>query len=223
MDINNRQKDFPWFNKERNYISVIGVGGIGSWLSFSLARANYNIVIYDMDVIEAHNINGQLFSISDVGKHKVNAMRDFINSYCDKRINTFSAFTEDSVPMQHTFLALDNMKVRKIAVQKWFERYKNTANKILIDGRMEGEQGIIYVIKDEESYNKWMDEWFPDEQVSDGVCTMKSSTFNGMMIAANMTAVFNNYVANFYSGNSIREIPYKIEYGFPGLIYDVII
>ena len=220
VEFNARQKDFDWFSPKD--VLIIGAGGIGSWLALSLSRANNKILLYDFDRIDAHNIGGQLFSKNDIGRLKTDAIRKFISEYSDSYVNTYSRYDEAGLTAQYTFLAVDNMEVRKLAVEKWFKMYGDYDDKILIDGRMEGEQGIIYIIKNGDDYNRWMAEWFSDDEIQDGLCTMRATSFNGMMIAANMTAVFNNYIANKATGMDIREVPYKIEYGFQGLIYDII-
>ena len=56
-----RFKDAPWFPERDEVVMIGGAGGIGSWLTFLLVRAGFKPTVYDFDVIEEHNIGGQLF------------------------------------------------------------------------------------------------------------------------------------------------------------------
>lgn len=227
-EINDRQKDFPWMKKD-SLATLIGVGGIGSWVGFLLARIGYSLIMYDGDRVEPHNLGGQLFKITDVGEFKTSSLIHINNDFSNWiKTNVFGYFVENSFVTNITILGLDNMATRKLAVTKWKKLYdaknKDSDTKsplILIDGRLEGEQGIIYTIDSQETYDAWMDEWFPDDKISDGPCTMRATSYNGAMIASNIIAILNNKVANYYAGDTIREVPYKIEYGLPGFIFDV--
>lgn len=69
------------FDKFTNAIVyVIGVGGVGSWTAESLARtAIGKIVLVDMDVLVASNINRQLPALTDtIGESKIDVMADRI-------------------------------------------------------------------------------------------------------------------------------------------------
>lgn len=223
--INDRQKDFPWMSPQD--IIVIGAGGIGSWTAMLLARIGHNIQLFDMDTVESHNIGGQLFSAQDVGSQKTSALSRMIHSYCPGvTIDTFGEYSEYTYSSHTVILAVDNMKVRKTAVDMWHQYQLSYPDKtkpnILIDGRLEGEQGIIYALDSVNDIERWRKEWFPDEKIPDGPCTMRSTSYNGAMMAANIVAILNNKIANKKCNDDIREVPYKIEYGFPGFVYDVI-
>ena len=60
-----RFKDAPWFPKEETNVIVGGAGGIGSWLTLLLSRAGFYPVVYDFDVLEGHNLAGQLYTQKD--------------------------------------------------------------------------------------------------------------------------------------------------------------
>jgi molybdopterin/thiamine biosynthesis adenylyltransferase len=225
--LHNRQKDFSWFKQQQ--ILIVGAGGIGGFTALALARINHRLHIFDMDIVEAHNIAaGQFFTTDNIGSRKTQALRGNIIRFSNNfDISTYGEYDEDSLTMPNTILAVDNMKVRKIAVEKWAKQYlidgdPEETHPILTDGRLEGEQGIIYTLRSQEDVNRWMAEWFPDDEIEDGACTMRATSYNAMMIAANITAIFNNHIANIVAGDDIREVPFKLEYGFPGLMYDIV-
>jgi len=58
---------------------IIGCGSVGSLIALQLAKAGVgNFVLMDTDILEIHNICRHQCGISDLGKYKVNAVRDRI-------------------------------------------------------------------------------------------------------------------------------------------------
>ena len=113
-----RFKGFPWFNliqDENVYIG--GAGGIGSWLSFFLARSGVqSIVIFDDDQIESHNTSGQMFKHSQIGLNKVKAVTDNIYEFTGKFITSYTEKINEDTPLgRYFFSAFDNMEARKNA------------------------------------------------------------------------------------------------------------
>jgi len=75
--IYDRQKELP-LNIPPS-VSVIGVGGVGSWVALDFALVGVkNIVLVDPDKIEASNLNRTPFKLSQVGKHKVQALMELV-------------------------------------------------------------------------------------------------------------------------------------------------
>jgi len=58
-------------------VIVAGSGGVGSWVAIFLALAGVKeISLFDQDILEVHNLNRLPFSYSDVGKKKVNVLKE---------------------------------------------------------------------------------------------------------------------------------------------------
>ncbi len=64
-------------------VTVVGAGGVGSWVLASLAAAGIGTLrVCDFDTIETSNLNRQiLFSASDVGKPKLDVITDWIRQF----------------------------------------------------------------------------------------------------------------------------------------------
>lgn len=60
---------------KRSRVTVLGVGGLGSYVALELAAAGVgDLLLVDDDLVEAHNLNRQiLYTQDDVGKSKVGA------------------------------------------------------------------------------------------------------------------------------------------------------
>ena len=73
-EINDAVKDFT--------VAVLGCGGLGSQVAWILARLGVGkLILYDFDVVEASNLNRQNYSISDIGKKKVQATAEKITDW----------------------------------------------------------------------------------------------------------------------------------------------
>ena len=63
-----RFRGVEWYDEaSKNDIIIGGIGGIGSHLCFLMSRMNPNYMyLFDGDTVEAANLSGQLYSISDI-------------------------------------------------------------------------------------------------------------------------------------------------------------
>ena len=98
-NFNNEERDlysrnlnfFAWIDTEGKYynywevlnilknskVLILGAGGTGSVCANSLARLGIGkLTIVDYDTVELNNLNRQLFSYSDIGKKKTEALKD---------------------------------------------------------------------------------------------------------------------------------------------------
>jgi sulfur carrier protein ThiS adenylyltransferase len=72
----------------RSSVGIAGAGGLGSNVAFSLARAGVGrLVIADSDRIEPSNLNRQQYFVDQVGRVKVEALRESL-----LRVNPFSVY-----------------------------------------------------------------------------------------------------------------------------------
>ena len=69
-------------------VGIAGAGGLGSNVAVSLARAGTGrLIIADFDKIEPSNLNRQQYFINQIGRRKVEALRENL-----KKINPFSEY-----------------------------------------------------------------------------------------------------------------------------------
>ena len=62
-----RFKDAPWFPVASEPVLIGGAGGIGSWLTFFLAKIGFSPIVYDFDTIEEHNLGKSIILLTFVG------------------------------------------------------------------------------------------------------------------------------------------------------------
>lgn len=213
-----RFKDAEWFPKTKTEVLIGGQGGIGSWLALFMTRAGFRCITYDMDIVESHNLGGQLFSQDSIGKSKVTAVNNVIKSLTGDNVIGFNKiYDKESVVNQYTFSAFDNMAARKIMFNRWVEIYANNLNAIFIDGRLGMEHMEIFCVKanNESSIERYKKYLFEDSQIEDAACTLKQTSHSAAMIASHMMAFFTNQMSNIATGMPIREVPFFWQYLIP--------
>lgn len=217
-----RFSDATWFNyiNKRN-ILIAGCGGIGSFFSFILSRVNpESIILYDDDNVDLTNLAGQLFSNSDIGKPKVEAMNYFIRNYScfySLFINN-TKFTEDDCAYPITVGCFDNMEARRLLFYKWkalvIEAKEEERNQYLfIDARLAAEEFQVYCFTGNDFYNikRYSEEClFSDSEAEETVCSYKQTSFCANMIGSIMTNLIVNYSANMVG--DYRDLPYFTYY-----------
>ena len=211
-----RFKSAPWFEgSEKEVISLLGAGGIGSNALYSLAKtipATFRVC--DFDRIETHNIGTQFFRTSDIGKYKVEGLKQTMVDFgCGDKIKIFADNIEQ--PEMHeiifrpiTITGFDNMKARKLAFEKW----KELPNReLFIDGRLRANLYEVYSVFPGEREEMYEATLFDDKDVDDGPCTFKQTAYFAMLIGARITNVLVNYLSNKYSEDPIYVVPFKIK------------
>ncbi len=194
-----------------DYITLIGAGGIGSYLTYYLGRVdNFDIALYDYDIVDESNLGGQMFLANQKGQNKTIAAKTNMKMFSEIKhnIHVMSKFDEDCDATPITFVCPDNILARKIAFNKWKEL---PDRKVFIDGRMLAESGYIYTVVPgrEEEYEKTL---FDDKDVEDVLCSMKATSHCGAMTGALMMSMFNNWCANQVVGVEAFDIPLKLEF-----------
>ena len=235
-----RFSGLEWFPTPEKKIDIHigGAGGIGSWTAFFLARIGYNVVIYDVDTVETHNLSGQLFSIDDIGRRKVAAVNALISRFCDSSLTTYSSFIQDHTILNpYMISAFDNMEARKAMLEK-FENYirvrENLISQIMdseggivpedkycisdvplfIDGRMEAEQIQIFCVTPDR-IERYKETLFEDSSVEDAPCSFKQTSHTASMMGSLITTLFTNHITNLKLGEKIREVPFRTDFYSP--------
>lgn len=141
----NLTKSFEFFNPQevKGKIHIVGCGSVGSTVAEMLARHGVdNFVLYDFDVVEAHNIVNQMFVQSDVGSLKVDATERIIKDINpDATVKKYGEGYTDQVLDGYVFLAVDNIELRREVCEK---NKSNHMIKVMFDFRTRLEDAQHY-------------------------------------------------------------------------------
>lgn len=223
-DTTSRFSSAIWYeNIQKKTIILAGVGGIGSYVGFLLARMKPNAMfIYDDDIVEAVNMSGQLYGQSDLGLSKVSALAEMVRNYANySSIFAISErFTNESEASDIMICGFDNMEARKLFFNKWeahvaSKPIEERANCLYIDGRLAAEEFQVLCIKGDDEFNisRYAHEFlFSDAEADETVCSYKQTTFCANMIASYMVNLFVNFCANQCNPLIDRDLPFLTTY-----------
>lgn len=213
-----------WYmNIQKKAVILAGVGGIGSFVGFLLARMKpVSMFIYDDDIVESANMSGQLYGQSDLGRPKVSALAEMIRNYADYS-SVFAInerFTEESEASDTMICGFDNMAARKLFFDKWVNHVQSKPeeerkNCLFIDGRLAAEEFQVLCIKGDDEYNinRYNNEFlFSDAEADETICSYKQTTFCANMIASYMVNLFVNFCANQCEPLIDRDLPFLTTY-----------
>ena len=214
---NLRFQGLDWYSQDNAPVVVVGgAGGIGSWLSFFLARANFNVILSDFDTVEEHNIGGQLFKRNQIGKYKAEAVGRNVSEFSTNTINAqVVKITEETATHEFMFSAFDNMDARRAMFKVWKRSWNSMNRPIFIDGRLNAEQFQIFCVTPENADVYERTHLFNDSEVEDAPCSAQQTTHTAAMIAGHMVGFFTNHITNINLRDEVREIPFMYEYFTP--------
>lgn len=176
-------------------ITIIGLGGIGSFVAQYLTIMGFkNIIGYDNDIVEAHNLSSTAYPLDSVGDTKVEAMSLLHKQYSEDW-QTFEGrkkeWTSSDTLGHYTIVCTDDMESRKMVYKK-FKDLSNT--RFLIDARMGATTvELVTTTKYDDSY---VEHWVPTNSVPPAPCSMKHTLFATTTIASFVTSQVQNLIAN---------------------------
>ena len=221
-DATSRFSGAAWFEAiQKRSVILAGLGGIGSYVLYILSRMRpLQIFLYDDDVVERANLSGQMYSLSMIGKKKVNAMAALAKDFSEYNgvmaiPNKFESTTSAGDIMIAGF---DNMEARSIFFNAWINHVIHQENKeqcLFIDGRLDMEEFQVFCIRGDDTYNikRYQKEYlFGDWQAPDTVCSMKQTTYCANMIGSVIVNLYTNFISNTLNPEIERSLPFKTYY-----------
>lgn len=167
-------------------ILVVGAGWIWSTVVVNLAKMwMKNITVVDFDTVEDHNLQSQFYRQQDIGKLKVDALKEIVIEQAGIEINTINAefSPEMTTWMQIVLPLVDNNDIRKEIIDASVDVPH------IIDARMWWTFFEIYNMHYAERSDYYADFWYPQSEVTATVCSEKSSCFNCFASAAVVCSV----------------------------------
>ena len=179
----------------RTPITVIGAGAVGSFTVLALAKSGAErITVYDDDTVESHNMPNQWYRLADLGRPKVEALKELVREMTGVEIEIrFERFT-DQPATEVTICAVDNMDMR---IALWGLLHPRPA--LYIDARMGAEVGKVMCVG---AFGHWYEETLhPSSEAYRAPCTARAT----MYCASGLAAFIAGQVANYASDRPTRE------------------
>jgi hypothetical protein len=176
---------------------------------------------------------GQLYGIQDVGKTKVDAIKDVITRLCGE-VNVNTLNEEVSIEKEGRWkqvlkmsdvvcVTFDSIRAREIVYNYWFENAKE--HSLFIDGRMSIENGQIFTVHEDdepEVFTHYENSFFNDSSIPQAPCTLKATSHCGSIIASLMTSQITNYLTNYNPANMERTVFKQFDFNLPLGIFEAV-
>lgn len=186
-------------------VTVIGAGAIGSFTVLNLAKMGFSdITVWDFDSVDEVNLSSQFYRRSDIGKPKVEALRDLVRDFTGTEIKAVNQKYESGVFNGVVISAVDSMAVRKTI---WENHYlKSFGTRIVIDPRMSAEFAALYCANplsadDHARYSKTL---HSDENSVQERCTAKATMYTVGMISGFVSRVMRDVLSDKTYVNSVQ-------------------
>lgn len=206
-------KSFEFFDPSTcpDDLCVIGCGSVGSTVAELLTRFGLeNIMLYDFDVVEEHNLANQMFTRKDLYQKKVYAVGDNLLAINPALKDTIRYYSEGWKPGQrlsgYVFLCVDDIDLRRKIVE---ENKYNLNIKAIFDFRTALTECQHYAAdwskaQDKKDLLNWMD--FTHEEAQKAVpvsaCNVPLCVAPTVRLVANMGVC--NFI-NFVKGEPLKK------------------
>ena len=222
-----------WYSAiQSKVITLAGVGGIGSYVGFLLARLKpAGLYLYDPDIVEQANMSGQLYGSGDLGQAKVSSLHRMLQVYANyyNSVTYQERFTAESEATDIMICGFDNMEARKLFFDAWEDRLMSKPEEergkmLFIDGRLAAEEFQVFAIQgnDTRAMREYRSKWlFSDAVADETICSYKQTTFMANMIASVMVNLFVNFVANECNPIIDRDVPFMTQYSADTMYFKV--
>lgn len=219
MDITKHWSVFDPSKLGRGKIAIAGVGALGSALAIQLAKlGNENMVLFDHDEVEAHNLPNQiLYGPDDIGSDKVTAARDAILRLTGYKPSIRNEKLEGKYQLEgvtNLFVCVDSMAARKAIFNSCV--FLNPQLDYFCEGRMNAREGTLYGFeptdlskaKEYRLHHLYDDSDVPEDR---GTCgNVLSIGATAMTLACQMTWHFINFHAEKDHGKQANEISFSV-------------
>jgi molybdopterin/thiamine biosynthesis adenylyltransferase len=175
-------------------VTIIGAGATGSNITEYLCRMGMkNITVYDFDNVDIENMNNQCYGLQDIGKPKVEALKERINKLLDINIIAKNEKYEGGTFSGIVICALDSMEGRKLL---WDNHKDNPYCKVFIDPRMAAEYGLVYVARPTvpDSMEEYAKTLHTDKEAVQEACTAKSTIYCATMLSGTVVKVVKDVI-----------------------------
>lgn len=206
-------KSYEFFQPEKDgaRIHIIGCGSVGSTIAENLARCGVTkMTLWDFDIVETHNICNQMFRQQDVGKLKVEALKDILTDINPDIVDELELKPDGwqgKLLSGYIFLAVDSIELRR----KFVERHMDSPYvKAVFDFRTLLESAQHYAADWEDramKQNLLNSMQFSHEEAASETPVSACGVTLGVATTVRLVCALgvDNYI-NFVKGNGIKKL-----------------
>ena len=181
-------------------VVVIGAGATGSFTSLTLAKMGVrNITVYDFDTVEEHNLPNQFYRQYDVGKPKVEALREIIEQFEGIQITAKNEKYRGQRLSGVVITCVDSMDAR---LNIWKFVKNNPDVKLYIDSRMGAEVMRVFSLNPSDKFqcDAYAENLYPSSEALQERCTAKTIMYTVLSLAS----LLANQVKKFLVGDELK-------------------
>jgi len=183
-------------DKLKSRVTVIGAGGIGSWTVAILSRVGFDdITVYDNDIVSEVNLGYQFFRDKDIGRPKVEALKDVIKEFSNMDLKIKNELYKGGAYKELMICSVDSMDAR---INIWDKIKMKPQVRCYVDARMGGEVMRLYTVNpmDVDNIEEYEKELYPSEEAEQTDCSFKSIMYNVGTIASFIVNNAKKYLLN---------------------------
>ena len=180
-----------WFGPEDaqdKTLNIIGVGATGSWIGLTAARMGFHSFrVFDLDVVEAHNLPNQIYDVSHIGIKKVEAFEQVLTRFnphitVEKHPYFFETEKHKDLLSGPVVLTVDTMSARKDIADSFPFNWK--INKVF-ETRLGFDYAEINIIDNfnPTSVSEWKSNLRSDDEIEEGPCNLRVCSTLVTMVA----------------------------------------
>jgi len=191
-----RQLDFydPFHYSPR--VTIIGAGGIGSWVTVALAKLGIRYLrVIDPDRVEPHNLSTTPYRQQDVGMAKVHALKSLLHEFGRTMVAIPHQYKGKLLPRTDILISgVDSMEARRML----FKVVQTQKIPFYIDGRIGGEKLRVYSIQPKRKIDRrlYRSTLIPDYRVAPLPCTGQQVMDVGLTMAGLITRSVRQWVVS---------------------------
>ena len=182
-------------------ITVVGCGGIGSFVVLALAKMGCRaLAAYDDDRVEPHNVPNQAYGLGDVGRLKVEALADLVAAVTGVALQIRAERVREQRLQGVVVSAVDTMAARR---EIWLRGIRHRAGvPLYLDARMGAEVARILTVRpaDPDDIRRYEASLHADEDAVVLPCTAQAIVYTGFSVAA----LVAGQIKKFLTGESLK-------------------
>lgn len=165
-------------------VTVIGAGAIGSFTVLTLAKMGMrNVTVYDFDNVEKHNLPNQFYRLCDLGKPKVQALKEIVLEFEGMEITARNEKYRGQRLRGIVLVCVDSMDAR---LNIWRFVKGNPEVAFFIDSRMGAEVMQVFSLSpsDLSQCAEYEKNLFPSSEAFQERCTAKTIMYTVLAVAS---------------------------------------